>query len=672
MSLLTTHFHFLRPEWLTLIVPAIVLVILAIRAHSRSREWQSIIAPHLLPYLMDGKLSQRSRGVFIILLLLWTLLTLALAGPAWEKLPQPLHRETSALVIAWDLSPSMMAEDVKPSRLVRSRLKLIELLRQRKEGLTALIAYSGEAHIVTPLTDDTETIVSLLSGLDPAIMPAKGSNTEMALELAQQLLADGGIAKGDIVFLTDGIARSAQAELRQLHDDTQHTISIWGIGTPEGAPIPLASGGFAYDRQGDMVIARLNDRELSDVAVELNGLYIPFTQTEFDLRTIQNFVFKAESDETRETSRLFDQWYEHGPYLLLILLPFAALAFRRGWLLSFGFIALVLPAEQANAVEPNNLWDDLWLTQDQQAQALLPSDPAAAADQFNHPQWQGIAHYNANNFEQALEAFAGDTSEDLYNRGNALTQLGKFDEAIEHYQQSLELDPSNAYAINNKTIAEALKKLAEEQAGQESQPGDGDQNEGDQDQQQNPNESDSNQQQGEAGGESDSNEGDEQQANNEPQGDQQSGEHSDSSEQTPGENTQALSDEQEEALEQQYGQQDDQTAENEERPEQESEASTANNTPEQQDSAESITPPDASDDDSATEDAPAAMSLAQMAEQKAQQEAQQSLEQWLRKVPDDPSGLLRNKFQYENSQRKRSVRQNSMLFPNQTKEEERW
>src|SRR5690606_7644966 len=118
------------------------------------------------------------------LLGLWTLAIVALAGPVWQKIPQPVERNTEALVICWDLSPSMLAEDVKPSRPLRSRLKLIDLLQARTDGQIALIAYSAEAYTVTPLTDHRETLINLLPALSPTTLPSIGSNPEMALTAA--------------------------------------------------------------------------------------------------------------------------------------------------------------------------------------------------------------------------------------------------------------------------------------------------------------------------------------------------------------------------------------------------------------------------------------------------------------------------------------------------------
>ena len=682
-----SQFHFIRPFWLLLLLPAAYLSFKLWHFQSQTSNWQSVVASHLLPFLMDGETTRTSRYPLVGLFVIWLLLIFALAGPTSGKISQPIHQSISALVIAWDMSPSMLAQDVKPSRLVRSRLKLIDLLRERNEGLTALIAYSGQAHVVTPLTDDTETIISLLKGLHPHVMPAQGSNTEMALELANQLLKDGGIPKGDVLFVTDGIAQSAITELGQIHDASAHTVSIWGVGTNGGAPIPLKNGGFAYDRNGEMVIAKLNENTLSATASELGGVYIPFSQSDFDLISIKNFVLHPTKTDTREVNREFDQWFELGPYLLLLILPFAALAFRRGWLLSFGFVFIVAGTPQtADAYE----WQDLWKTKDQRAAELLQSAPETAATTFKNEDWKAIAHYKAGNFDSALESFKGDSAQAHYNRGIAQTHLGNYDDAIQSYNQALSLDPNLTVAADNLAIAEKLKSLQENQQqgedGENSQDQDSqEQNSEDKNSQQNPNDSDANQK---SSGEQPSGENskDQQQNSDSPQkgDDQKNGEQGQQGEQGESqqgqneESDQPISEEQKQALEQAYGEQNEDTSESEDQStsaaDTEQEADEKPQSKDEQQAAVGQEQPEQSNEENAEndEDAPANGSVIRPQISREEQEAEQSLEQWLRKVPDDPSGLLRNKFQYEHGQRKRTLRQQQPKLPDENLNEERW
>ncbi len=160
--------HLMRPQWLWTLLPALVLLLLLWRQRSRNGSWQSVIVPDLLRYLVSDSGASRSSNLLPLVFLGWLLAALAASGPSWQKLPQPVHQKQDALVVLLDLSYSMKSADLAPSRLERARQKLLDLLQQRREGQTALIAYAGDAHIVTPLTDDT------LHHRQPVTGPASG------------------------------------------------------------------------------------------------------------------------------------------------------------------------------------------------------------------------------------------------------------------------------------------------------------------------------------------------------------------------------------------------------------------------------------------------------------------------------------------------------------------
>ena len=157
MSEILGDFHFLRPFWFLGLIP-ILMIWLVYRSQDKgSGGWEGVINPMLADYLIDrGEvISEFTKRVqFLLWLIAWLLACTALAGPTWEKLPEPVAKKVSALIIVLDLSPSMLAQDIKPSRIMRARYKLIDILNLRKEGLTALVVYSGGAHLVSPLTDD--------------------------------------------------------------------------------------------------------------------------------------------------------------------------------------------------------------------------------------------------------------------------------------------------------------------------------------------------------------------------------------------------------------------------------------------------------------------------------------------------------------------------------------
>lgn len=630
---LLQDFHFLRPLWLIALLPALLLCLWLLLRQRQSLQWMRYVAPNLLPYLLDQVQVRRQHWPLFGLLGLWAVAIVALAGPVWQKIPQPVERNTEALVICWDLSPSMLAEDVKPSRLLRSRLKLIDLLQARTDGQIALIAYSAEAYTVTPLTDDRETLINLLPALNPTTLPSIGSNPEMALTTALQLLKDGGIRRGNILFLTDEIDPSAFPTMADELSRTPHQLTLWGVGTEQGAPIPLPEGGFAKSRSGEMIVARLNEGPLRQFAVEQRAYYVPMVSTNSDIDTLQQLLSPI-SESSKRTDRTFDQWFEHGQYLMLLLLPFVALLFRRGWLMSV-WLMVALPlsySPQAQALE----WRDLWSTRNQQAQADLQQGDTEAAKRFTTPERRGAALYQQEAFAEAAEEFAqGHTATDAYNLGNALTRAGKFDEALTAYDEALRQRPDFVEAKDNREIAAQLAELQKQQEQQEQndQQQDGSDENGDGDP---------------------SDDGQQQQASD---GDQSASDTSDNGQTQDQEEMSEEEARERAAKEQQTGDEENpytEAADEQEQRDQQEEAD-----------AEQRAAQLAEQEDETGESQQAMME----AQPEPMTEEQQMLEQWLRKVPDDPSGLMRNKFRYQHLQRRQSLRDGNY---SNNEAEQRW
>ncbi|HEY7774104.1 MAG TPA: VWA domain-containing protein, partial [Marinagarivorans sp.] len=330
MAELIEQFHFLRPWWLLALLPIVGLLLLLWRSHYQSQQWHKHIAPQLLPALLEGGLNKSNRWVFTAIAASWLLACIALAGPVWQKQPSPVVQNTQALVICWDLSPSMLAEDVSPSRLARSRLKIIDLLKSRPDGQTALIAFSGEAYTVTPLTDDIQTIINLLPALAPNTLPTLGSNPEMAFEQANELLNQAGVPRGEIVMITDEIPTDALETLSDLVSASPHQLTLWGIGTTNGAPIPWGKQGFAKDSSGAIALAKLNEQELRNFAVKHNSYYVPVVNDNSDIEALEQLLAPKPADDksAKSTERLFDQWLEHGHWLVWACMALVVAGFR--------------------------------------------------------------------------------------------------------------------------------------------------------------------------------------------------------------------------------------------------------------------------------------------------------------------------------------------------------
>ncbi|MFZ2312319.1 MAG: VWA domain-containing protein, partial [Methylobacter sp.] len=356
------EFHFIRPYWLLAVIPYLVILAFMLRNKLNQGNWSAVCDAELLPYILQEKAVNQSRWPLTAAAIAALLVIIALAGPTWKRLPSPVFRNDSAVVIALDLSRSMDAADIKPSRLIRARYKIADILKQRKDGQTALLVYAGDAFTVTPLTDDTETIASQLEALNTDIMPSQGSNTALVLENAVELFKQAGLQKGQILLVTDGV--DVDKTLATVKSLDKYKLSILGVGTDDGAPIALPEGGFLKDEQGNIVVPKLNSHELTKLAQAGKGAYQTITANDADIQTLLAALDKPVQQQGKEnTNLLLEQWADKGPWLLLLVLPLAALSFRKG-LLCFALLLLLPLPKNSYAFD----WQDLWQTRDQQAQ----------------------------------------------------------------------------------------------------------------------------------------------------------------------------------------------------------------------------------------------------------------------------------------------------------------
>jgi len=579
------NFHWLRPDWLWAL-PLIGLTTYALaRRQLAPGSWQSIIDPALAPYILSRAQIKGLSYRWWLILIGGVLAVTALAGPSWNRVEQPVFRSEQAIVIALDLSRSMDAQDLTPSRLTRARLKILDILEARQSGQTALVVYSSNAFTVTPLTTDADTVAALVNSLSTDIMPSRGSYPVAAIRKSQTLLEQAGVAYGEVLLITDGGTSPAAERAAADLQSAGYSLSVLGVGTRQGAPIPRAGGGFVTDRSGNIVVPRIEETALRSLAAAGGGRFALLSADDSDINTLLSgeVGIASASDESLAT----DLWQEEGPWLLLLLVPMAAMAFRRGLVLVL--LLFLLPvAEPVYAFG----WEDLWLTSDQQAQRELDEGNAMEAGElFEDPVWQAVAKYRAAEYGPSAAGFGNQEDiENLYNLGNALARLGEIETAIDAYEQVLEVDPDMEDAIYNRDL---LKDLIEQN--QDAQGGE----QGNQD----ASESGGGGQQSE--GQSQSDQSGEEAATGEQGAEGQQGESSvrdqDNVNQEDFDAIQAELERAAQEAQQQSGEA------------QESEG----------------------------------MSQADAEQMRRAQEQRQAMEQWLRRIPNDPGGLLRRKFGYQ-------------------------
>ena len=322
-----SELHFLRPEWLWLLLPAAALLWLLWRAQSGAHAWRRVLAPHLRAHLLiDNGGSAHWWRPILALGLFWGLGILALAGPAWQRAPSPFLEDRSALVIALKVTPSMLARDVAPSRLARAVQKIRDLLAARQGERTALIAYAGSAHLVMPLTRDARIIEQFAAELDPRIMPREGDAAAEAVTLANARIRQAG-TPGSILLIADDVAPHQLTALAEQRDGGGAPVQILAVAAgPEVVPPPDSPPAPALDRAA-----------LEQAAAAAGGRLTTVTVDARDIERLDRLLTRQLAGADPEGEAEDDSAWQDGGYLLLPLLAVILLfGFRRGWVLDHG------------------------------------------------------------------------------------------------------------------------------------------------------------------------------------------------------------------------------------------------------------------------------------------------------------------------------------------------
>jgi len=668
-TLFIDNFHFIRPLWLIGLFALFPLLWLLKKHRFYQSPWQQFLPAHLSQVLVEGasntstnnnKSALAGKAFLIKPFLIGLLSILALAGPAWQKLPQPVYQTERGSVLIMDMSYSMYATDIKPNRLTRARFKAIDLLKKINEGDTGLIAYAGDAFVISPLTQDIKNIELLLPSLTPEIMPKPGANPLAALTLAHEMLLNAGHLTGDIYWFTDDVDNEELTDIYDWSNKFGHQLNILGVGSEAGAPITLPNGELLKDDSGAIVIPRLPSQKLKSLALRGHGNYQTIRNDDRDINNliIEDTLLDQNGERNKkkqqESQQTGDQWQEQGAWLLLLVLPLMLGYFRRGsailmlpftclpllFLLSFSVIspasyaadntekpvtqAMNQESEAKSEPQPSALartWNNLWQTKDQQAQQHYNQDNfQAAAQQFENSQWQGSAHYKAGNYQAALEAFKkgeqANSADSLYNQGNAQAQLQQYEQAIESYERALKQNPSLQDAKDNIEKIKQLQKEQEQQQQQQQSDQSEDQQSQDQKEQQKDQQSQDQQSQDQESQQNQQQSDDAQQQQKDQDGESNNNEQQNDPQNQPEESSKEQ--EGKEAEQKQQEQQSAAEAEQADKDQQQGEEKTA----------------------------------AQIAEEQQAKETEQKHIQLLNKVTDDPYLLLRNKMQLEYQKRK--------------------
>lgn len=311
------QFHFLRPAWLLLLIPAGFLVWSVYQRSDSLRAWKRLISPHLLEHLLIREDSENSRWRPVYILgLAWLVGILALAGPSWQMQASPFSEDQSALFIVVKVTPQMLAQDIQPNRLQRSVMKIHDLLELKGDVRTGLIAYAGSAHLVMPLTSDAGVINNFAQALEPGIMPMDGDEPAEAIALANQRLKDAAVP-GSIVLITDYIDNSQLSALKAIYQKNAYETHI----------LAMAAGPEVIPPPDSYPAPPLDMKSLREAAGIMNGTVIKVTA---DKRDVESLSTSIESSIKNAPTQEGQRWKDEGYYLLILLALILLTFFRQG------------------------------------------------------------------------------------------------------------------------------------------------------------------------------------------------------------------------------------------------------------------------------------------------------------------------------------------------------
>ncbi|EGA68722.1 TPR domain protein in aerotolerance operon [Vibrio sinaloensis DSM 21326] len=453
-----SDFALLYPQWLLALLPWLAVVWWLTK---RQRK-QTLIAPHLAKAMgiQSGPVTHRwLKGAAW----LGAIAILALSGPSLTSKSRPSFANSSARVVVMDMSMSMYATDVKPNRLTQARYKVSDLLSYWQEGSTGLVAYAGDAYIVSPMTSDSSTIANLVPNLSPELMPYPGADAARGVELAISMMQNTGLATGDIVLVTDDIDNAELEDIKDLVGDTDWRLTILGVGSRAGAPIQLSEGKLMTTDNGQTVIAKSNFANMRELASSVGGQFVTIQLTNKDVERIAGLTNQIDSTDNNLKGEKLAERLNQGFWLLPVLILGALTMFRRGVL-----FALIIGSTPF--LMPKPVMASPWLTNEQQAKQLFDAgDYQQAAELFEDPDWKGIAQYKAGDYKGAVQTLqAAEGVEGKYNYANALAQSGELEKAVQLYEQILQTAPEHKDAQTNlDVVKKALEK--QQQQGQNSQ-----------------------------------------------------------------------------------------------------------------------------------------------------------------------------------------------------------
>lgn len=419
------NFHFLRPWLLIFLLLPLILYLKKIKFSAVSSSWEDICDAHLLKFLLVNNKRAKKTDVkkFIYTGLIFA--TFAAAGPSWKKEDMPTFAIENPNMFVISLAQDMQLTDVTPSRLNRAKFMLSDITDSLADGQFGLEVYSNEPYIITPLTNDSKLIKSLLPQIVPNIVPDQGDRLDRAIDLALERFKTAGYTSGNIILFASDVGQRYDLALEKTKRAVAHNYNIYVVDT-------------SYS----------GNEKLKFLAEAGNGIYMNVQET--SPQKILQRINTINQEKTTLNNNLRSNYIDYGYYLIIIPLLCVLVFFRRGLLLMlFCFFATPVYA-------------GFWQNNNQEGLSLFQHEKYdEALEKFTDANWRGVTLYKQNKSEDALKEFSqNDSPEMLYNKGVVLVKLCKYQEAADAFDMVLTKNPQHEDALYNKQVLTDLFEQA--------------------------------------------------------------------------------------------------------------------------------------------------------------------------------------------------------------------
>lgn len=439
-----TSFFLSRPWMLLLLIFPIIFIVVKLRKYNSS---QHMMNSEIFNHFNNENTRNITRH-FKYFAIPWIIGVLALSGPTIENREKPLYQNEEVWVWAMDLSNSMLADDIKPSRYMQMRYALLQLLSKTPpEKRIALVVFAGNAYTLIPPTNDFNTLKSYIRQLEPGQMPMQGSDPFLALKMSEELINEYG-KRGNILLITDDMPQPDEAAvIADFINSSKNRYFLYVIGSETGAALKQKDGTLIKDHDGRVVIAKTNYKNI-EALTKKSKVNIFYHENEYKLPSIYEHAVKTDPVAVKDTYEQFDFGY-----LMAIPLLLMATVFRKGFIFTLLTGCLL--------VLPSFTGGNAYATDKEGMEYFNDGQFMNAANAFENNRWKGNSYYRAGDYHNAIKFYEKSSESStplvIYNLANCYAMLGDLDTAVMLYGKVIATD--NPYAYDATYNLNLIKQL---------------------------------------------------------------------------------------------------------------------------------------------------------------------------------------------------------------------